>query len=77
MNDEEHQELLARELPEQGGADGIRPKKEQKKDLIASKRLRLQGQNQPGEPVCPPQGGQNEPPPKDVGAAEGDQGLGE
>ena len=30
MYDEEHQELLARELPQQGGTDGTRPKNEQK-----------------------------------------------
>ena len=48
-----------------------------KKDLIASRWLHLQGQNHPGEPLRPPQGGQNEPPPKDMGATEGDQGLGE
>ena len=57
MYDEEHQELLARELPEQGGTYGTGPEKEQKKDLIASRRLRLQGQNHPGEPLRPPQGG--------------------
>ena len=50
-------------------------RRSKKKDLIASKLLRLLGQNQPGEPVRPPQGRQNEPPPRDVGGTEGDQGL--
>ena len=50
-------------------------RRSKKKDLIASKRLRLLGKIQPGEPVRPPQGGQNEPPHKDMGAAEGYQGL--
>ena len=54
---------------------GLDLRRSKKKDLIASKRLRLLGKIQPGEPVRPPQGGQNEPPPKDVAAAEGDQGL--
>ena len=51
-------------------------RRSKKKDLIASRRLRLQRQIHSGEPVRSPQGGQNEPPPKDVGATEGDQGLG-
>ena len=52
-------------------------RRSKKKDLIASKRLRIPGENQPMEPMPPLQEGQIEPPPYDGGATEGNQGLGE